>query len=94
VCLKAGRGLWDRFPEAAKDASTLHNPAFQTDFQAAITRNFKEDAWRRRFSTSSYGGTIFDLLLGQSDGHLLFNVIEAAQRVRRNQHLLAAKPTL
>jgi hypothetical protein len=50
VCLKAGRGLWDRFPEAAKDASTLHNPAFQTDFQAAITRNFKEDAWRRRFS--------------------------------------------
>jgi hypothetical protein len=53
VCLKAGRGIWDRLPEAAKDASTLLNLAFQTDFKAAIARNFKEDACLRRFSTSS-----------------------------------------
>jgi hypothetical protein len=31
-------------PETAKDASILPNPAFQTENQAAIARNFKEDA--------------------------------------------------
>jgi hypothetical protein len=43
VCLKAGRGLWEGLPEAAKDASTLLNLAFQTDFKAAIARKLKED---------------------------------------------------
>jgi hypothetical protein len=42
VCLKTGRGLWDRLPEVAKDASTLPNPAFQTNLKPQLIKTSKK----------------------------------------------------